>query len=204
MASRGQTTDEDLKTALQGIGALDHLRPQLRRENVFGAPAPRPLRPAEEVAAKEPERPIAPATVPAKPQPRPQPAPRPRESPRKVVAPTPEEPKASGGPLFTDGVTVKMSAEMRNRATVLAAELQRRRTERTDRITPNTVFRVAIQLFLDAFALEEADPINCEEDLLEQGRALLAKSKKATPRTEAPPATEPQSAPTGRSSSGIS
>jgi hypothetical protein len=64
-----------------------------------------------------------------------------------------------------DFVTVPMPAEMRTRAHLLAAELQRKRADKSVRFTPNSVFRVAIAAFLERFQLASEDLVNSEEDL---------------------------------------
>jgi hypothetical protein len=66
---------------------------------------------------------------------------------------------------YTDYVTVPMTAEMRTRASLLAAELQRRRADKSVRFTSNTVFRLAIETFLERFELEGNDRADSEDDL---------------------------------------
>jgi len=63
-----------------------------------------------------------------------------------------------------------MTAEMRTAATLLAAELQRRRTDKSERFTANSVFRVAIERFLEDFKLAEGDHVNSERELLDLAR----------------------------------
>ena len=174
--ARGQTTEDDLKEALEGVGALDSLRtaPALKRENLFGPP-PRVLRPAP-VPALEPANPAE--VIPKAPPP--EAAIAPPEPERKVSAPVvaavpearPERPARP--PIeepsvevdrYTDPVTVPMTADMRTQANLLAAELQRRRTEKRVRFTPNTIFRVAIETFLERFELAPGDHVNSEEEL---------------------------------------
>ena len=57
-----------------------------------------------------------------------------------------------------------MTAEMRTGANLLAAELQRRRTE-TVRFTSNTVVRVAIETLFERFELAPEDQVNSEHEL---------------------------------------
>jgi len=76
-------------------------------------------------------------------------------------------------------VTVRMTAEIRTRANVLAAELQRRRTEKTNRFTPNSVFRVAIETFLERFQLTPEDHVNSEAELRRLVHARLGVSKRS-------------------------
>lgn len=72
-----------------------------------------------------------------------------------------------------------MTAEMRSRANLLAAELQRRRTEKRVRFTPNTVVRVAIETFLEHFELSPGDHLNSEEELRRLVHERITASKRA-------------------------
>jgi uncharacterized small protein (DUF1192 family) len=84
--------------------------------------------------------------------------------PKKAPAPPKEEP-AGESTRYTEDVTVPMTAEMRTRVALLAAELQRRRTERRVRFTTSKVFRIAIETFLEHFELAPGDHVNSEDDL---------------------------------------
>jgi hypothetical protein len=69
---------------------------------------------------------------------------------------------------------VRMTAQMNSEVGLLAADLQRRRTERSAaRITPNSVFRVPIQVFLDSYDLSVLSGVGTEEELLQAVRANL-------------------------------
>ncbi len=68
-----------------------------------------------------------------------------------------------------------MTAQMRNKASLLAAELQRKRSKKAERFTPNSVFRVAIQVLLESFRLERGDAPNSEGELLELVRRRLSR-----------------------------
>lgn len=71
-----------------------------------------------------------------------------------------------------ENVTVPMRDEARQRAFELARTLQRRRADKSgSRITSNTVFRVAIEHFLDSFELREGDAPEDEAAMLELARA---------------------------------
>lgn len=79
-----------------------------------------------------------------------------------------------------------MTADMRTRVNLLAAELQRRRTKKTRRFTPNSVFRVAIETFLDHFELSPGDHVNSEEELLRLVHTRLRMSKRSKTTDDAP------------------
>lgn len=72
--------------------------------------------------------------------------------------------------IFTERVTLSMSTEMRDEVEALARELQRRRTRKDERITANTVMRVAIQSLLERLNLEDWEAANNEAELLELAR----------------------------------
>jgi hypothetical protein len=65
---------------------------------------------------------------------------------------------------------VLLNAEIRDRAEALAKDLQRRRTHKGERITTNTVIRVALRALLDAFDPSASATINTESELYETVR----------------------------------
>ena len=58
-----------------------------------------------------------------------------------------------------------MSPEMRDEVDSLARDLQRLKRSKEERITANTVMRVAIRHLLDEFELPRDDEVNGEEEL---------------------------------------
>jgi hypothetical protein len=66
---------------------------------------------------------------------------------------------------LTERITLQMSPDMRDAVNDFARDLQRRRKDKGERITANSVMRVAIQHFLDNFALEHVQGVNSEEEL---------------------------------------
>lgn len=180
MASGGRTTEEDLREGLKSVGALSALRQPgpMRRENLF-APPPQEPQPKEEppkVEAREKAPAPDPRPAPRAPAPpRARPARKPEAKPPAVAPTTEASPQSSqeprGAPVFSDAPTVPMTAEMRTAATLLAAELQRRRTDKSERFTANSIFRVAIERFLEDFKLEGDVHVNTERELLDLARA---------------------------------
>lgn len=96
------------------------------------------------------------------------------ESAREVrILPPDEHAPVRKEDVFTERVTLKISSEMRDAVDALAKELQRRRTKKHERITANTVMRVAISHFLARLELDAGDLANDEDELLELvGRKL--------------------------------
>ena len=65
---------------------------------------------------------------------------------------------------------MRMSGEMKDQDDALARESQRSKTSTDERITSNTVMRVAIRYFLSEFKLRKGDETNNEEELLALGK----------------------------------
>lgn len=157
--ARGNLTEEELAAGIKAVGVLAAVAGPhgQRRDNPFAAQSPaKSIQPSER-AARPPrpvELPTAPKTLP------------PHETPAERAPGPPIEEPVVQSDRYTEEVHVPMTADMRTRVNLLAAELQRRRTEKRVRFTSNTVFRVAIETFLDRFELTDSDHVNSEEELL--------------------------------------
>jgi hypothetical protein len=95
----------------------------------------------------------------------------------RVTYPDPEPqetPPVRKADIFTERVTLSVSTEMRDAVEALAREIQRRRTRKDERITANTIMRVAINSFLDSLELEDGDIANSEAELLALARIKAA------------------------------
>lgn len=68
--------------------------------------------------------------------------------------------------IYTERVTLQLSPEMRDKVDALARELQRSKSNKIERITENTVMRVAIQRALKHFELNAGTVPSGEEELL--------------------------------------
>lgn len=77
--------------------------------------------------------------------------------------------------IYSERVTLQMSPEMRDEVDELARQLQRAKTSKDERITANTVMRVAIQAFLEAFDLDPKSCPNSEKELLDVARTRKRK-----------------------------
>jgi len=169
--ARGTATEDELDAGIRKVGVLSAVvSPEgPRRDNPFAMPTARSKAPAPEPPAALP----APERTPAPPQVATAPERRPERAPRPPIG----EPALESG-RYTDRVTVPMTAEMRTRANLLAAELQRKRTEKCVRFTPNSVVRVAIETFLEHFELSPGDHVNSEEELRRLVHERIAASKR--------------------------
>jgi hypothetical protein len=147
---RGRASESELRTGLGTVGGLHHLADagRVRKESPFGAPD-RELKPGA-VAATESPAPVATISLPVAPK-----------AGRKSRARQPSPTEVCG-----ENVTVPMTWEMRAEAVAFAAELQRRRTDKSERITANAIFRVAIEVFLRTFKAPDVGGINSEAELL--------------------------------------
>lgn len=170
--ARGNATEEELAAGIRSVGVLSAVAGTEgpRRDNPF-APPPAPKKPApQERAAPAPApepKPVAPSVAISQKKPVERPS-----RPSSEVSP------AESSPL-TDYVTVPMTAEMRSQASLLAAELQRRRTDKSIRFTANTIYQVAIETLLERFELAPEDHVNSKAELR---RLVLARL--GSPRTK--------------------
>ena len=180
--AKGQITEEQLQAGMKGLsgfGALSGKPAPARRDS--------PFRDSRTEAPPEPktievERPVEPKpepvvrAVPRHPEPEAKPVAVPTKSVqverpavmRSSQAKAPQSRRKAD--LFTERVTLQMSAEMRDQVDELARQLQRMKTSKEERITANTVMRVAIRLLLEEFTPSHGVEINSEDDLL---KALL-------------------------------
>jgi hypothetical protein len=202
----GQVTDADLATGLKGFGGLGTLggspgRPV--RDNPFCDTQTEPPRPVVVAPVIEPvpETPklevlttgvepecegkeAAPAVVAAPlkvPQPQPAAAPRP---PKKIAPASPAGDESADAlvrenktEIYTERVMVLLNAELRDEAEALAKELHRRRTRKGERITTNTVMRVALRVLLERMEEEDIEGTNSEGELLAAVRSLYARRR---------------------------
>lgn len=95
------------------------------------------------------------------------PLPKTRISPKKDETTGEDAPQLS---LNEEKVTVPLSEALRDRAEELARLINRSRPVRKSRITRNSIIRVALQCFLDDFAVPAGRSVNSEEELLEAAR----------------------------------
>jgi hypothetical protein len=70
-------------------------------------------------------------------------------------------------------VTVLMDAAMRDELNRVAHLLQRRKSDSTERITANTITRVAVRLFLEQLRPTEADAPKTEAELYQLTKAKI-------------------------------
>lgn len=112
----------------------------------------------EESALRPPELPVV-ATTPVK------------STPHKALrqgqgnTPSQTSPSIPKTELFSERVTVLMDSEMRDELNRVAHLLQRRKTASTERITANTLMRVAIKVFLEELEPADTDTPNTELEL---------------------------------------
>ena len=103
-----------------------------------------------------------------------------KKLPQKFTTKSDEPDEAEGRGLrkldiFTEKVSLKLSPEMRDKVEAIARELQRTKTTKEERITANTVMRVAINALIDKFKLGEGDTANNEEELFELVKKKILK-----------------------------
>ena len=202
--AKGQVTDVELATGIKGFGGLASLggaeaRPV--RDNPFRDTRAEPPRtvvvaPVVEVSPESPKlemlttrsepeeegRETAPSAdpVPLKARP-PRPAVTPRLPKKIEPAPIPEDEMAEGPSrenkteVYTERVTVLLNEELRDGAEALAKDLHRRRTKKGERITANTVMRVALSVLLERMEGEKLEGANSEVELMAAVRRLFGR-----------------------------
>lgn len=175
--AKGSATDDDISAGIRQVGVLSAVAnpERARRDSPFSTPAPRPSAPPLEAPIAPPsQKPALPeATV----------APIPQARPKRLPEPPREEPAVESS-RNTEEVHVKMAPDTRTQVNLLAAELQRRRTTKAHRFTPNSVFRVAIEIFLEQFELAPGDHVNSEDELRRLVRERITaqgRAKRGTP-----------------------
>lgn len=193
--AKGQVSEKDLEASIASLGGLGGLATTgasgAKRDSPFGsgfvkrASPPAAETPGGAAGEREPVKPIELKTrVETPPLPAPErpaePAGRVQSSSRSQVR-ADQKPKAKAGEpqhsrkcdTLTERVTVQMSPEMRDDVGEIARRLQRRKADKkSERITANTVMRVAIQFLLDELTLDDQDRPSTEDELL-----LLVKHK---------------------------
>ena len=186
--AKGQVTEEELSKGIQGMGSMSALSPSKpKRDSPFrdtreaeAKPAAKEVREVALSPSVEPKtqevheglaeshsapieapvrRPVAARTI--------QPTPRVEELALEDDVPTKAE-------VYSERVTVPLSSEMKVQLDLLAKELQKIRPAKRERITANTLVRVAIAAFLESF---QTTPISSEEELLDVVRMRLGIKK---------------------------
>jgi len=190
-------SQKEIAAGLDSIGAVDGLfgKPKkTRRDSPFRStkieeeetaeaaePVSEPLRPAPTVQEGRVVAETAPASQPVAPKvverevslqvSEPVSSPVQVKNPVREVAPKPEEKQrrvsVTKAQEFDERVTLPMSFEMREACEALAKQLQKRRTEKNERITSNTVMRCFLEACIQSFELEEHEFANNEEALCE-------------------------------------
>ena len=178
---RGQVTEDDLGAGLSSLGGLGSLR-RGRRDSPFGPDmtsdngrdlggSTPPAASKQEVQAKVRAGPRTART-----------SKRPRSGEPRREQPSAETLDSTAKvEIYTEKVTVPMTGEMRDAVCLLAARLQRSRTDKSERITANSVIRVAIRVLLAELNLAPEQPVNSEEELLALA-ALQRAARESSPK----------------------
>ena len=68
--------------------------------------------------------------------------------------------------IYSERVTLQISPDMRDEVDSMARQLQRSKITKAERITADSVVRVAIRYFLDEFSPRRGEDVNSEDELL--------------------------------------
>lgn len=88
------------------------------------------------------------------------------EVPTQVVAPQETSPVSAKAARYTERITFPITLEMRDGFEDLARKINRQRSIRQQRVTANTVMRVALEAFRTRFKFSDTDVANTDEELL--------------------------------------
>lgn len=159
--AKGQITEKDLEIGLKSAGGgFSGLSKATRRDSPFGVEHAKPAveQQKEKTVELKVETPKEPTEVK-------------KVSPKATV--NKEKEVKTKAEIFSEKITLNISPEMRDRAEMLARSLQRKKADKSERITANTIYRVAIKALLENEKFIDAHSPNTEGELLE-----LIKGKK--------------------------
>jgi len=189
--AKNQVTEEQLSQGLKGMGGFGSLAQRPRRDHPFRSSANEPVK-VIDVAPR-----IAPVLeedkftgsreereekvismkarrAPDKAELQEPEAPQPAATRQAGKKKQPRAQAARKADVFSERITLQLSPKMRDKADALAKDLQRLRTSKEERITANTVMRVAVKLVLDKFKPGVGESVaNTEEELFELVRKQL-------------------------------
>lgn len=177
--AKGQVSEEDLELGVKAAGGFLGLT-KARRDSPFGAEhVKRELEPIEKTITLNVEKPKETVEKPQVTIERPKEAIELKRVSEKVttsnekVSKIKVEVSKTKAEKFSEKITLNISPEMRDKAEMLARSLQRKKNDKSERITANTIYRVAIKALLENKDFIDADSPNTEGELLE-----LVKGKK--------------------------
>lgn len=182
--AKGHISDDDLTKGLRNFGGLSSFGAQggkPLRDSPFRVSEPevqaRPVEPVRKVVPQPAAKPLENKAVQERrgeerlpPQALPEKPIVPKVAVRKIEArekvSREERQREKKTERYTERVTVLLDAELRDGAEGLAKELSRRRKEKGgERITANTIMRVALRLVLEKCELSPADAPEDEEEI---------------------------------------
>jgi len=171
--AKGQVTEKDLELGLKKAGGFSGLSKKTRRDSPFGQEHAKPvaepqisqsekrLKPEKVVSEKVASKKIVEVNKKAS---------SPNSSLKKNIE-NAEKALATKAETFSERITLNITPDMRDKAEMIARGLQRRKADRTERITANTIYRVAIEALLaDEDFLKNISP-NTEQELLDAVKA---------------------------------
>ena len=165
--AKGQVSEEELTEGLKGIGNFGGLSAKVQRDNPFRDSSSDKVEQPKTIDVRPPSAPqITKARVPDAAKPGPKPLRTLPSAPKERAANLrSENGLARKADIFTERVTLQISPGMRDEIDALARDLQRARTTKEERITANTVMRVALQLLMKNYQFERGDVANNEAEL---------------------------------------
>jgi len=166
--AKGQVTEKDLELGLKKAGGFSGLSKKTRRDSPFGQEHAKPVAEPQISQSEKrlkPEKVVSEKIVEVNKK-----ASSPNSSLKKNIE-NAEKALATKAETFSERITLNITPDMRDKAEMIARGLQRRKADRTERITANTIYRVAIEALLaDEDFLKNISP-NTEQELLDAVKA---------------------------------
>jgi hypothetical protein len=157
--AKGQITEKDLELGVKTAGGFSGLSKVTRRDSPFGVEhAKSTVEEKEKTVEVKVETPKESIEV--------------KKVSVRTIASKEKESKTKAE-IFSEKITLNISPEMRDKAEMLARSLQRKKADKSERITANTIYRVAIKAMLENEKFIDDHSPNTEKEMLE-----LVKGKK--------------------------
>ena len=157
--AKGQITEKDLELGVKTAGGFSGLSKVTRRDSPFGVEhAKSTVEEKEKTVEVKVETPKESIEV--------------KKVSVKTISSKEKESKTKAE-IFSEKITLNISPEMRDKAEMLARSLQRKKADKSERITANTIYRVAIKAMLENEKFIDDHSPNTEKEMLE-----LVKGKK--------------------------
>jgi len=177
--AKGQVTEKDLELGLKKAGGFSGLAKKARRDSPFGQEHAKPVADAQNSEPKKVSKRVnSEKTIPEKAVEKVIEVKRaPKQEAKQQLKSTSQNDDSiqkavtTKAEAFSERITLNITPDMRDKAEMIARGLQRRKADRTERITANTIYRVAIEALLANEDFLKSISPNTEKELLDAVKA---------------------------------